>query len=174
MSKEYTFNPGDFVVYPAHGVGQVSERQTASVGGQDVDTDRLRRAFVRLLVRHNVLLREADGLDRGQAVQRYSLGLQLHLGRHIGDAHQARDEQAREQTRREAQVYKQLSDGPHIRIRVRYDDNRGRRRDRYKGRRQIRVADHGALRRRRRRHVHLRQDHLPPLLQGLRARGVPR
>ncbi len=37
MSKEYTFNPGDFVVYPAHGVGQVSERQTASVGGQDVD-----------------------------------------------------------------------------------------------------------------------------------------
>ena len=37
MTKEYTFNPGDFVVYPAHGVGQVSERQTASVGGQDVD-----------------------------------------------------------------------------------------------------------------------------------------
>ena len=37
MSKDYTFNPGDFVVYPAHGVGQVSERQTASVGGQDVD-----------------------------------------------------------------------------------------------------------------------------------------
>ena len=37
MTKEYTFNPGDFVVYPAHGVGQVSERQTATVGGQDVD-----------------------------------------------------------------------------------------------------------------------------------------
>ena len=37
MSKEYTFNPGDFVVYPAHGVGQVSERQTATVGGQEVD-----------------------------------------------------------------------------------------------------------------------------------------
>ena len=37
MSKEYTFNPGDFVVYPAHGVGQVRERQTTTVGGQDVD-----------------------------------------------------------------------------------------------------------------------------------------
>lgn len=37
MSKDYTFNPGDFVVYPAHGVGQVSERQTATVGGKDVD-----------------------------------------------------------------------------------------------------------------------------------------
>ena len=37
MSKEYTFNPRDFVVYPAHGVGQVSERQTTTVAGQDVD-----------------------------------------------------------------------------------------------------------------------------------------
>ena len=37
MSKDYTFNPGDFVVYPAHGVGQVSERQTTTVGGQNVD-----------------------------------------------------------------------------------------------------------------------------------------
>ena len=37
MSKEYTFNPGDFVVYPAHGVGQVSERQNASIAGKDVD-----------------------------------------------------------------------------------------------------------------------------------------
>ena len=37
MSQKYTFNPGDFVVYPAHGVGQVSERQTTSVGGQNVD-----------------------------------------------------------------------------------------------------------------------------------------
>ena len=27
MSKDYTFNPGDFVVYPVHGVGQVKEIQ---------------------------------------------------------------------------------------------------------------------------------------------------
>ena len=37
MSKDFTFNPGDFVVYPAHGVGQVSERQSASIAGKDVD-----------------------------------------------------------------------------------------------------------------------------------------
>ena len=37
MSKEYLFNPGDFVVYPAHGVGQVSERQNASIEGKEVD-----------------------------------------------------------------------------------------------------------------------------------------
>lgn len=37
MSKDYTFNPGDFVVYPAHGVGQVTERQTTTVAGQSLD-----------------------------------------------------------------------------------------------------------------------------------------
>ncbi|MBQ3695684.1 MAG: CarD family transcriptional regulator [Alphaproteobacteria bacterium] len=37
MSKDYTFNPGDFVVYPAHGVGQVTERQTTTVAGQNLD-----------------------------------------------------------------------------------------------------------------------------------------
>ena len=37
MSKNYTFNPGDFVVYPAHGVGQVTERQTTTVDGQNLD-----------------------------------------------------------------------------------------------------------------------------------------
>ena len=37
MSKDYTFNPGDFVVYPAHGVGQVTERQTTTVAGHNLD-----------------------------------------------------------------------------------------------------------------------------------------
>ncbi len=37
MSKDYTFNPGDFVVYPAHGVGQVTDRQTTTVAGQSLD-----------------------------------------------------------------------------------------------------------------------------------------
>ena len=37
MSKDYTFNLGDFVVYPAHGVGQVTERQATTVAGQDLD-----------------------------------------------------------------------------------------------------------------------------------------
>ena len=37
MSKDYTFNPGDFVVYPAHGVGQVKEIQQTSVAGQNLD-----------------------------------------------------------------------------------------------------------------------------------------
>lgn len=37
MSKDYTFNPGDFVVYPAHGVGQVKEIQKTVVSGQSLD-----------------------------------------------------------------------------------------------------------------------------------------
>lgn len=37
MSKDYTFNPGDFVVYPAHGVGQVTEIQQTVVAGQNLD-----------------------------------------------------------------------------------------------------------------------------------------
>lgn len=35
MTKEYTFNPGDFVVYPARGVGRVSERRTENFGGKE-------------------------------------------------------------------------------------------------------------------------------------------
>ena len=34
---DYTFNPGDFVVYPAHGVGQVTARTKTTVAGQDMD-----------------------------------------------------------------------------------------------------------------------------------------
>lgn len=37
MSKDYTFNPGDFVVYPAHGVGQVTEIQKTAVAGQNLE-----------------------------------------------------------------------------------------------------------------------------------------
>ncbi len=37
MSKDYTFNPGDFVVYPARGVGRVSERRTAVIDGKEVE-----------------------------------------------------------------------------------------------------------------------------------------
>lgn len=37
MTKEDTFNPGDFVVYPARGVGRVSERRTAVIGGKEVE-----------------------------------------------------------------------------------------------------------------------------------------
>ena len=38
MTKdEYTFNPGDFVVYPARGVGQVTEIKSEDVCGQQLD-----------------------------------------------------------------------------------------------------------------------------------------
>ena len=37
MSKDYTFNPGDFVVYPAHGVGQVKEIKQTTYAGQNLD-----------------------------------------------------------------------------------------------------------------------------------------
>ena len=38
MTKdEYTFNPGDFVVYPARGVGQITEIKSEDVCGQQLD-----------------------------------------------------------------------------------------------------------------------------------------
>lgn len=35
--EEYTFSPGDFVVYPARGVGQVAEIKSEDVCGQQLD-----------------------------------------------------------------------------------------------------------------------------------------
>ena len=61
MSKEYAFNPGDFVVYPAHGVGQVSERQTASVGGQDVDLIAIQFTKDKLTMR----IPSSDAMNKG-------------------------------------------------------------------------------------------------------------
>lgn len=37
MSKEYRFNPGDFVVYPAHGVGKVLDITQSEIGGQKLE-----------------------------------------------------------------------------------------------------------------------------------------
>ena len=37
MSKDYTFNPGDVVVYPAHGVGQVTDIEQTEVAGQKLE-----------------------------------------------------------------------------------------------------------------------------------------
>ena len=37
MSKDYEFNPGDYVVYPVHGVGQVKDITSTCVGGQELD-----------------------------------------------------------------------------------------------------------------------------------------
>ena len=36
MSKDYTFNPGDFVVYPAQGVGKVIGIGTKPIAGQNL------------------------------------------------------------------------------------------------------------------------------------------
>ncbi|HYE00395.1 MAG TPA: CarD family transcriptional regulator [Alphaproteobacteria bacterium] len=36
MSEQIEFGPGDFVVYPAHGVGRVDGVETYTIGGQDV------------------------------------------------------------------------------------------------------------------------------------------
>jgi CarD family transcriptional regulator len=35
-SKELNYNVGDFVVYPAHGVGQITGQETQIIGGMDV------------------------------------------------------------------------------------------------------------------------------------------
>ena len=37
MVKEYSFNPGDFVVYPTHGVGKVLDITQSEVAGQKLE-----------------------------------------------------------------------------------------------------------------------------------------
>ena len=37
MAKEYRFNPGDFVVYPTHGVGKVVDMTKTQVGGSELE-----------------------------------------------------------------------------------------------------------------------------------------
>lgn len=37
MAKKYTYNPGEFVVYPTHGVGKISEIATKKVAGQELE-----------------------------------------------------------------------------------------------------------------------------------------
>ena len=37
MAKDYHFNPGDFVVYPAHGVGKVVDITSSEVAGQQLE-----------------------------------------------------------------------------------------------------------------------------------------
>ena len=37
MTKEYHFNPGDYVVYPTHGVGRVTEITNTQLAGQSLD-----------------------------------------------------------------------------------------------------------------------------------------
>ena len=37
MAKEYRFNPGDFVVYPTHGVGKVVDITKTQVGGSELE-----------------------------------------------------------------------------------------------------------------------------------------
>ena len=37
MVKEYSFNPGDFVVYPTHGVGKVLDITKSEVAGQKLE-----------------------------------------------------------------------------------------------------------------------------------------
>ncbi len=37
VKDEFTFNPGDFVVYPARGVGQITEIKSEDVCGQKLD-----------------------------------------------------------------------------------------------------------------------------------------
>ena len=37
MTKEYHFNPGDFVVYPTHGVGKVVDITNTQIGGQNLN-----------------------------------------------------------------------------------------------------------------------------------------
>lgn len=37
MSEQSSFSPGDFVVYPVHGVGQIVEIETTAVAGQELE-----------------------------------------------------------------------------------------------------------------------------------------
>ncbi len=51
MAKQFLFNPGDFVVYPTHGVGKVLSIETQEIAGQEL------QLFVISFVRERMTLR---------------------------------------------------------------------------------------------------------------------
>ena len=62
MSKDYTFNPGDFVVYPAHGVGQVKEIQNTAVAGQNLDLIAINFNKDKMMLRIPLISAQKSGL----------------------------------------------------------------------------------------------------------------
>ena len=64
MSKDYTFNPGDFVVYPVHGVGQVKEIQNTAVSGQSMDLIAINFNKDKMMLRIPVASAKKSGLRR--------------------------------------------------------------------------------------------------------------
>lgn len=64
MSKDYTFNPGDFVVYPVHGVGQVKEIQNTAVAGQSLDLIAINFNKDKMMLRIPMTSAKKSGLRR--------------------------------------------------------------------------------------------------------------
>ncbi|OFX11185.1 MAG: CarD family transcriptional regulator [Alphaproteobacteria bacterium RIFOXYD12_FULL_60_8] len=64
MSKELPYKTGDFVVYPTHGVGQVIDVSTQTVGGMSLELIVIRFERDRMTLRVPSTKAEASGLRR--------------------------------------------------------------------------------------------------------------
>lgn len=77
----YAFAPGQHVVYPAHGVGQIEGVETHNIGGADVSLYAISFEKDRMRLKIPVMKAEASGLRKLCTGQRLSDALQTLKGR---------------------------------------------------------------------------------------------
>ena len=81
MSNKLDFEAGDFVVYPAHGVGRVEGIETHSIAGMDVQLYAITFEKERMTLKVPVTKAKAAGLRRLSTKDRIKVALETLQGR---------------------------------------------------------------------------------------------
>lgn len=81
MSNKLDFEAGDFVVYPAHGVGRVEGIETHSIAGMDVQLYAITFEKERMTLKVPVGKAKAAGLRRLSTKDRIKVALETLQGR---------------------------------------------------------------------------------------------
>jgi CarD family transcriptional regulator len=76
MSKELVFAPGDFVVYPAHGVGRIVGMEKQEIAGDNLELFVIRFEKERMTLRVPVDKAEAPGLRRLSSQNRMEVAME--------------------------------------------------------------------------------------------------
>ena len=81
MTQLFDFDPGDYVVYPAHGVGRIEQLESIEVAGQVVTLYAIAFEKERMRLKVPVTKAKAAGLRRVSSVDRIKLALETLQGR---------------------------------------------------------------------------------------------
>lgn len=80
-NDNFNFNEGDYVVYPAHGVGQIEGIETASIGGMEISLYAISFKQDRMRLKIPVQKAESAGLRKLSSTDRINDALQTLQGR---------------------------------------------------------------------------------------------